>query len=166
MRAMTRRSFAPEPATERLERLESVVALLDTAWRIPGTRVRFGVDAIIGLVPGLGDLVGGMVSALVIAEAIRSGAPALVVARMFLTLGADVVLGAVPVAGDLFDLFWKAGHRNLALLRRYHDHPDRTVRGTRRGLLVLALGVGMLAAAAMALAIEAVGAILGMITGG
>jgi hypothetical protein len=140
-------------AQERLDRLETLVRFLETAIRIPGTRIRFGADAIVGLVPGLGDLVGGLLAALVISEGIRSGVPRPVLVRMFWNVAVDVALGAVPGVGDAFDLFWKAGVRNLALLRRYHDQPDRTADASRRGLLALAAGVGLLAAAGMALAV-------------
>jgi len=72
---------------------------------------------------------------------------------MFWNVAVDVMLGAVPGVGDVFDVFWKAGVRNLALLRRYHDQPDRTAGASRRGMLVLAAGVGLLAAAGMTLAV-------------
>lgn len=140
-------------AAERLDRLETLVHFLETAVRVPGTRIRFGADAILGLVPGLGDLVGGLLAALVIGEGIRSGVPRPVLFRMFWNVAVDVILGAVPGVGDVFDVFWKAGVRNLALLRRYHDLPDRTVAASRRGMLALAAGVGLLAAAGMALAV-------------
>lgn len=136
-----------------LARLRTLVRFLETAIRVPGTRIRFGADALIGLVPGLGDLVGGVFSALIVTEAIRAGVPRPVLLRMFGNIGVDVIGGAVPVAGDLFDLFWKSGVRNLTLLEQYHRHPDRTRQATRRALIVLALGVGLLAAAGMALAL-------------
>lgn len=139
-----------------LRRLRTLVTLLETAFRVPGTRIRFGADALIGLVPGLGDIVGGILSAVVIGEAIRAGVPGAVLARMLGNVALDVVAGAVPVAGDLFDVYWKAGVRNLALLEAYHHHPERTGRAARRLLLALGLAVGLLAAASMALAAASV----------
>lgn len=136
-----------------LQRLRGFVNLLETALRVPGTRIRFGADAVLGLVPGLGDVMGGILSAVIVGEAVRAGVPRPVLLRMFLNVALDVLVGAVPVAGDLFDVFWKPGVRNLALLERYHEHPDRTSTATRRGMLVLAVGVGLVAAAGMALAV-------------
>lgn len=160
---------APARSTEldpvQLARIRALVRLMETAIRVPGTQIRFGADAIIGLVPGLGDLVGGVLSALIITEAIRSGVPRPVVLRMFGNVGVDVIGGAVPVAGDLFDVLWKSGVRNLALLERYHDQPDRTTSGTRRGLVALAVGVGLLAAAGMAVAVVSAWWILRWLTG-
>lgn len=136
-----------------LQRLRGFVNLLETAFRVPGTRIRFGADAILGLVPGLGDVMGGVLSAVIVSEAVRAGVPRPVLLRMFLNVALDVLAGAVPVAGDLFDVVWKPGIRNLALLERYHEQPDRTTTATRRGMLVLAAGVGLVAAAGMALAV-------------
>ncbi len=136
-----------------LQRLRGYVNLLETAFRVPGTRIRFGADAVLGLVPGLGDVMGGILSAVIVGEAVRAGVPRPVLLRMFLTVALDVIVGAVPVAGDIFDVFHKAGVRNLALLERYHEHPDRTSAATRRGLVILAAGVGLVAAAGMALAV-------------
>ncbi len=138
----------------QLERLRTLVTLLESALRIPGTRIRFGADAIIGIVPGLGDLVGGLVSALIVSEAIRAGVPRAVLLRMFTNVAVDMVGGAVPVAGDLFDVAWKAGARNLRLLEAWHERPDRTAGAARRDLLLLAAGIGLVAALGMALAIS------------
>lgn len=137
----------------QLERLRAYARLLESAFRIPGTRWRIGVDALAGLVPGLGDIMGGMLSSVIISEAVRAGVPRPVLLRMFLNVGLDVVVGAVPVLGDAFDIFWKPALRNLALLERYHERPDRTAAATRRGLVLLAIGTGLVAAAGMALAV-------------
>lgn len=163
-------ALTPSPVDSPLDeahlaRLRTMVRLLETAIRVPGTRIRFGADALIGLVPGLGDLVGGVLSALIITEAIRAGVPRPVLLRMFGNIGVDVIGGAVPVAGDLFDLFWKSGVRNLALLEQYHRHPDRTRQATHRALVWLALGVGLLAAAGMALALVSAWWVLRWLTG-
>lgn len=153
-------SLPSAPASERsglspvhLQRLRGFVNLLETAIRVPGTRFRFGADAILGLIPGLGDVMGGILSAVIISEAVRAGVPRPVLLRMFLNVALDVTAGAVPLAGDLFDFLWKPGIRNLALLERFHEHPDRTTTATRRAMLVLAVGVGLVAAAGMALAV-------------
>jgi hypothetical protein len=93
--------------------------LLDSAFGVPGTRVRFGLDGIIGLVPGLGDFVAPAFTGLLLVTAFRMRVPAVVQARMVLNAGLDMVLGLVPVLGDLVDIAWKANLRNLALLERH-----------------------------------------------
>lgn len=102
-----------------LDSLDALARLLDGQWRIPGTSIRFGVDAVAGLVPGLGDAAMGIVSAYVIYQAWRMGAPATLLARMAVNVGLDTVLGSVPVAGSVFDVFFRANQRNMRLLRRH-----------------------------------------------
>ena len=104
---------------ERLERLEWLANLLDTALVIPGTSVRFGADAILGLAPGFGDAVTSAISCWIVYEAHRLGAPRHLIARMLGNVALDGVIGAVPVAGDFFDVLWRANRRNVRLLR---DH--------------------------------------------
>jgi hypothetical protein len=110
---------------ERLERLEFLAALLDTAILIPGTNVRFGLDAIVGLVPGIGDAVTTAVSAWIVYEAHQLGAPKHLVARMIGNITLDALVGAVPVAGDVFDVMWRANRRNVRLLREHLDRAER-----------------------------------------
>jgi hypothetical protein len=93
--------------------------LLDSAFGVPGTRVRVGLDAIIGLVPGLGDFVAPVFTGLLLVTGLRMRVPAVVQARMVLNAALDMVLGLVPVLGDLVDIAWKANLRNLALLERH-----------------------------------------------
>lgn len=106
---------------EEVARLENMADWLDSRFRIPGTNVRFGLDAILGLVPGLGDGVVALPSAYLIMSAQRLGASKWLVARMAANVGIDMVLGAVPLVGDLFDIGFKANRRNIALLRRHLD---------------------------------------------
>ncbi len=103
----------------RLARLERLARLMDDGGRVPRTSVRFGLDALIGLIPGIGDLVGGLISLYVLIEAWRLGAPRRLLMRMLLNILADGILGSVPVLGDLFDVAWKANRRNLRLLTDY-----------------------------------------------
>jgi hypothetical protein len=151
----TRVEVAPAPTQSgaQLERLRSLVHFLETAVRIPGTRIRFGADAVVGLIPGVGDLAGGMLSALVITEAVRAHVPVPVIYRMFGNVAIDLLVGAVPVAGDIFDLFWKSGVRNLALLERYHTHPAKVAASAKRTLWMVSVGIGLLSGAAMGVAI-------------
>lgn len=96
---------------------------MDAAIAIPGTRVRLGWDAVLGLVPGGGDLVSAMISAYIVAEAGRLGMPPGGLARMVANVAIDTVLGSLPVAGDLFDVLWRANLRNVALLERHLGLP-------------------------------------------
>lgn len=103
----------------RVEALRRWAGLLDSAFGIPGTRVRFGVDAILGLVPGLGDAFSGVFSLILIVHAARLGLPRIVLARMGANVLIDVLIGVIPLAGDLFDVAWKANLRNVALVERF-----------------------------------------------
>jgi len=108
-----------EDLRSRVERLDRLTRLLDIAFVVPGTNIRFGVDAIVGLIPVVGDWAGVALSSLVIFEAARIGAPAVLLARMVGNVVIEGVFGSVPVVGDVFDVFWRANRRNLALLRRH-----------------------------------------------
>jgi hypothetical protein len=92
---------------------------MDSAIVIPGTRFRFGVDALLGLFPGGGDVVGAALSGYIIYESWRAGVPPAGIGRMVANVAADTVLGAVPIAGDLFDAYWKANLRNIEILRAH-----------------------------------------------
>lgn len=115
------------PPTE-LDLLRRWAVLLDSAFRVPGTNVRFGLDAIVGLVPGIGDLVAPVFTLALLGTALKMRVPAVVVARMVLNAAIDMVIGLVPLAGDVADVFWKADLRNVALLER---HAMRGVPPTR-----------------------------------
>ncbi len=97
--------------------LARLARLLDSAVRIPGTNVRIGLDAVIGLVPVVGDTATALVSGVFIVAAIRAGAPKRVIAEMTANIALDWLLGAIPVAGDIFDVAFQANVRNLRLLR-------------------------------------------------
>jgi hypothetical protein len=93
--------------------------LLDSAFRVPGTGIRFGLDPIVGLIPGLGDLTAPVFTGLLLITGFRLRVPAIVQARMVLNAALDMLLGLVPFLGDVADLAWKANLRNLALLERH-----------------------------------------------
>jgi hypothetical protein len=99
-----------------VRRLRALAWLLDARWRLPGTRFRFGADAVIGLAPVVGDALMAVTSLYIVYEGARLGASDRVLARMLLNVLVEFVAGSVPVAGDLFDAAWKANLRNLALL--------------------------------------------------
>ena len=103
----------------QLDLLRRWAVLLDSVFRVPGTRIRFGLDAIIGLVPGLGDFSAPVFAVALIATGFRMRIPAVVQARMVLNAALDMLMGLVPILGDLADVAWKANLRNLALLERH-----------------------------------------------
>ena len=109
-----------------LEHLAKLSFLLDRAFRVPGTQWRFGLDAIIGLVPGLGDVVGSLAGMYSLWLARQLGAPVAVQARMVMNLAIDGVVGLVPFVGDLFDFAFKAHTRNQVLLERWMRSPHQT----------------------------------------
>jgi len=100
-----------------LDRLDRLAWLLDSSVRIPGTQVRMGVDSLIGLVPGVGDLAGALLSSWILLQAARLGAPRRLLARMGANVALETLVGAVPLAGDLFDVAFEANRRNVSLLR-------------------------------------------------
>jgi hypothetical protein len=148
------------PATRHARDL---ARLLDSAFRVPGTRFRFGLDPILGLIPGVGDAVGALFGGYVILLALRAGAPAPVLFRMAMNVGLDALLGAVPLLGDVVDAGWKANTRNLALVEAYSRDPAGT-RKRSKGVLAAAAGVVVLAViGALWLAAAAVRMMLGLI---
>ena len=155
-------------ATERaraLDRVRSLARLMDDAIRVPGTGIGVGLDALIGLVPGLGDVAGGVISAYTLVGAARLGVPRTVLARMLLNLGTDALVGAVPVLGDLFDVGFKANVRNARLLEQSMAVPEATRRSSAlvvAGVVVAALAI---AAVGVTLAVIIVRAIWGAIGG-
>jgi hypothetical protein len=123
---------------------------------IPGLRFRIGFDAILGLIPGLGDLLGVLLSSYIVREAARIGAPPSVLVRMAFNVAVEGIVGLVPLVGDVFDAAWKANQRNLALLDAHLEHPQRSARSSRIfvGALIAALiaFIGVTAALAFLLA--------------
>jgi hypothetical protein len=134
----------------RLERLRTLSRLLDAAVRIPGTNFRFGLDALMGLVPGIGDAVGAAFSGYIILQAARLRAPKSTLVRMIVNVALDTVVGTIPLLGDLFDMGWKSNMKNLALLEDHLRQPIAARVGSRQAILLigavlLALFVGAIA---------------------
>jgi hypothetical protein len=116
-------SFNAQPLTreQRFARLEAIGNLLDMAFIVPGTNVRYGLDGLIGLVPVIGDIITTAIALWVVREARTLGAPRWLVARMLANVAIDGAVGAVPVLGDAFDVAFKANVRNIRMLRRWMD---------------------------------------------
>ena len=123
------------------ERLRSLAWLLDSSIPLPGTRLTVGLDALIGLVPILGDLVGVLLSSYILGEAARLGAPRVLLTRMAFNIGVEGVVGIVPLAGDVFDAAWKANQRNVRLLDAWIERPEKAERSSRLFAVLLILGV-------------------------
>jgi hypothetical protein len=111
-------------------RLNRLAWLLDSSIPIPGTRFSIGIDALIGLVPFIGDVVGVLLSSTILIEAARLGAGRSVLARMALNVAVEGLAGVVPFAGDVFDAAWKANQRNVRLLNQWLDQPQRAERSS------------------------------------
>jgi hypothetical protein len=107
------------------ENLDFLAHLLDDCFRVPGTSIRFGLDGIIGLIPGLGDILGGLASTIIVVAAWVRGVPYITLFRMVVNIGIEVLLGTIPLLGDAFDIAWKANRRNYALIVRHLEHPRR-----------------------------------------
>jgi Domain of unknown function (DUF4112) len=135
-----------EDALITRERLRSLAWLLDSSIPIPGTRLTVGLDALIGLFPILGDLVGVLLSSYILGEAARLGAPKTVLMRMAFNVGVEGVVGIVPFAGDVFDAAWKANQRNVRLLDAWIDRPKKAERSSRLFAALLILGLAALLA--------------------
>ena len=133
-----------------VSRLQQLARLLDAAVRIPGTNVRVGLDPVLGLIPGAGDIAGGVLSAIIVVHAARLGAPRSVLGRMVINVAVDSVVGAIPLLGDLFDIGWKSNLRNAGLLARYVERPRATQVASRFAVAaavaaILAIVLGMIA---------------------
>ena len=120
-------SFGIQPLTreQRFARLEALATLLDVAFIVPGTNIRYGIDGLIGLIPVVGDIVTTAISLWIVREARSLGAPRYLVARMLGNVALDGVVGMVPFAGDAFDVMFRANIRNLRLLQKWSEKQVR-----------------------------------------
>lgn len=130
----------------QLSALRRWAVLLDSLFRVPGTSIRFGLDPIVGLIPGLGDLASPLYTALILVEGYRRRVPGVVQGRMVLNAAIDMAMGLVPLLGDVGDVAWKANLRNMALLER-HARPG--VAPTRSDYVFVVLCLAVLAGIAV-----------------
>jgi hypothetical protein len=110
---------------QRLARLEAIAKLLDVAFIVPGTNIRYGIDGLIGLIPVVGDIITTAISLWLVREARALGAPWHITTRMLANVAVDGVVGLVPVAGDAFDVMFRANVRNVRMLKRWLDRQPR-----------------------------------------
>ena len=129
---------APPKSTQDLETLAH---WLDTVFEIPGIRLRFGIDALLGLLPGVGDTASASASVYILHAASKYGVPRVTLARMTLNIGIDLVVGAIPIVGDLFDVYWKANRKNVELLRRHFKANPTTERSIKRSDSLFVVGM-------------------------
>ena len=128
------------------EHLDYIASLLDDMWRIPGTRVRFGLDALIGWVPGIGDAMAAVASCIIVFASWRRGAAPVTLTRMV-----AFSVGGVPVVGDVFHIFWKANRRNYRILVREKEYPRS--KTWRDWVFLVGVMVGVVAAIAIPIVI-------------
>ena len=133
--------------------LHAIEILLDEAFRIPGTPIRFGLDGIIGLIPGVGDVLAGLFSLIIPLAAWIRGVPYVTLVRMAANLGIGVLVGSVPVFGDIFDIVWKANRRNYLLLCLHLDEPRQHTARDWAFLFLLAAGLCLVFAIPVALVV-------------
>lgn len=136
---------------EELRKLDRLAWWMDAAFKVPGTKWRVGLDGLIGLIPGIGDLIAGGASAWIVAHAVRLGLPWHVVIRMAGNVALESLVGTIPVIGDLFDMGYKANQRNVAIMREAIEAgsigtPRAFPTSARRGAAVVAVGLLVLAA--------------------
>jgi len=145
--------------------MRDLARVLDEAVRIPGTNIRIGLDALLGLLPGGGDVAGGVFSGLIILQAARAGAPAPVLGRMLANVAIDVVVGAIPLLGDLFDGFFLANTRNVRLLESWRERPATTKRASALSVGAILLALLLLVGLAVWGSITLFGALLDLLRG-
>ncbi len=135
---------------EDLQRLRRLARLWDSGFRIPGTRIEFGLDPLVGLVPGVGDAAGALVASYVVLEAVRFDVPGSTLLRMLANVAIDATLGTVPVIGDAFDVVWKANLKNVALIEHHLADPHGARRASRWWLVIVIAVLVLLAALGIA----------------
>ena len=140
-------------ATTNDEHLDHIAAVLDDMFRIPGTQIRFGLDFLIGWIPGVGDAAAGVASLIIIVAAWRRGASIVTLARMVANVVLEAVLGAIPVLGDAFHVAWKANRRNYRLFMREKSRAPGKSHAWRDALFLLFLLIALLCLAAIPIAL-------------
>jgi len=135
-------AFGTYSHADRMKHIERIARLMDSEFNIPGTKFRFGLDPLLGLVPVFGNLATSAVSAMLVLTMMRHGASGNVVVRMALNLVIDAVFGSIPIIGNIFDFTFRSNDRNVELLRRHYE--EGKYQGSGRGIIAAVL-VGLFA---------------------
>jgi hypothetical protein len=163
VRASSRPGAREADRSRALGEVEFLAWLLDNSIPVPGTGGRrFGIDALIGFVPVIGDMFGGLMSLVVIWRGSRMGLPRVVVLRMLTNAAVDFVVGAIPFAGDAFDLWFKVNERNLGLIRRHLERPETSTRNDWLVVIGFLAIIALMFAAAVWLLVQVVSTIAGL----
>ncbi|TYP91743.1 protein of unknown function (DUF4112) [Fodinibius salinus] len=118
-------------SNKETDNTKKLAELLDSKFRIPNTNIRFGIDPILGLIPGAGDWLAGVISLYFLIQAVMMGGRASVLGRMFINILLDVLIGSIPILGEVFDIYWKANLRNAELLKELKENPEQTTTESR-----------------------------------
>ena len=148
-----------------LEWLRAWAVLLDAKFQVPGTQIRFGIDPLLSLVPGIGDLASPLFATLLIVQGLHQRVPKIILLRMLGNALVDAVIGIVPVAGTVADIFWRANVRNLALLERYARPGRKPSRSDYAFVFGIVAAFGMVIIVPVVLAIWAAGLFLQVMAG-
>jgi hypothetical protein len=148
-----------------IERLQRYAWLLDNSIPVPGLKYRIGWDPIIGLLPGIGDAIGAVLSMYIVLEGARSGLPRVILLRMGLNIAVELVLGTIPLFGNLFDMAWKANVRNVRLLEYYIRTPKKSVTSSTVVLSAIIVGLVLLMAAVILIGILILAALVSAVKG-
>lgn len=162
-----KRDIFGDDVPSRIRRVRVLAKLLDNSISIPGTRFKFGFDAIVGLIPGVGDVLGAILSGYIVLEAARAEVPPVTLARMLVNIGIDTLLGTIPAAGDVFDAMWKSNLMNVALLEQHLGAPNaalREKRGSIRTIVLAVIVLLLILAAGLALGVFAARLLWGLWT--
>ncbi len=127
--------------SNKVKKLDKLAWVLDSSIRVPGTSWRIGLDGLIGLVPGIGDLTAGALSSYILLQAVRLGVAPTVVMRMVLNILLETVIGVIPVVGDLFDFAFRANLRNVRLMQAYLERPEPVTRRSTLTVFLVILGI-------------------------
>lgn len=150
-------------ASASMKRLRQMSHLLDNAIAIPGTKVRFGLDPILGVLPGGGDVLTGLMSVYIVFEGARMGLPAPTLGRMGFNIVLDTLTGLVPVLGDLFDVTWKANSQNVALLEKHVANPVPSRAADKVFALLIIVGLVALVLGMAALSVWLITQVVGLL---
>ncbi len=155
---------APDSKLVILKRVRSLSRLLDNAVRIPGTSFRIGLDPILGLIPGAGDVIGTVLSAYIVLEATRLGLPRQTLTRMVYNVLFEAAVGTIPIVGDIVDATWKANARNVALLEAHLEAPTPQPTANRWFLALLLAGLMLTVIGLVTIGVVMIRALLGLIS--